>query len=137
MVFFVCEGCNESLKKNQVDKHAARCRNCAAVTCVDCQVTFWGNDYAAHTSCISEAEKYEGGLYKAKAKAAKMTPQEAWQAVVDEACERAGSNNTPPVLVPLLQKCSELSNIPRQQKKFVNFMKNSLRLHNEGLINQL
>jgi len=22
MVFFVCEGCNESLKKNQVDKHA-------------------------------------------------------------------------------------------------------------------
>ena len=35
MVFFVCEGCNESMKKNQVDKHASRCRSCHAVTCVD------------------------------------------------------------------------------------------------------
>ena len=59
MVFFVCEGCNESLKKNQVDKHASRCHNCYAVTCVDCNVTFYGDDFRAHTSCISEAEKYD------------------------------------------------------------------------------
>ena len=52
MVFFVCEGCNESLKKNQVDKHASRCHNCYAVTCVDCNVTFYGDDFRAHTSCI-------------------------------------------------------------------------------------
>ena len=58
MVFFVCEGCNETVKKNQVDKHALRCRNCYAVTCVDCQVSFYGNDYAAHISCISEAGNY-------------------------------------------------------------------------------
>ena len=58
MVFFVCEGCNETVKKNQVDKHALRCRNCYAVTCVDCQVSFYGNDYAAHISCISEAGSY-------------------------------------------------------------------------------
>jgi hypothetical protein len=42
MVFFVCDGCNESLKKNQVDKHAMKCRDCWAVTCVDCSVTFPG-----------------------------------------------------------------------------------------------
>jgi cell growth-regulating nucleolar protein len=66
MVFFVCEGCNESLKKNQVDKHAMKCHGCWAVTCVDCSVTFPGNDYAAHTSCVSEAQKYEGSLYKGK-----------------------------------------------------------------------
>lgn len=66
MVFFVCEGCNESLKKAHVDKHAAKCRNCYAVTCVDCQVTFHGNDYAAHTVCMSEAEKYEKSLFKGK-----------------------------------------------------------------------
>ena len=59
MVFFVCDGCNETLKKNQVDKHASRCRVCTSVTCVDCSVSFYGNDYA-HTVCISEAEKYEG-----------------------------------------------------------------------------
>jgi cell growth-regulating nucleolar protein len=66
MVFFVCEGCNETLKKNQVDRHAQRCKSCYAVTCVDCQVTFPGDDYAAHTTCISEAEKYEKSIYKGK-----------------------------------------------------------------------
>ncbi len=66
MVFFVCNGCNESLKKNQVDRHASRCRDCWAVTCVDCSVTFPGNEYASHTSCVSEAQKYEGSLYKGK-----------------------------------------------------------------------
>jgi hypothetical protein len=30
------------LKKNQVDGHAARCRRCAAVSCVDCSVSFGG-----------------------------------------------------------------------------------------------
>lgn len=64
MVFFVCEGCNETMKKNQVDKHAARCKSCHAVTCVDCSVSFYGNDYVAHTTCVSEAEKYEKTLYK-------------------------------------------------------------------------
>jgi cell growth-regulating nucleolar protein len=57
MVFFVCEGCNESLKKNQVDKHAGRCRSCWAVTCVDCNVTFPEDTYRAHTSCVSEAQR--------------------------------------------------------------------------------
>jgi cell growth-regulating nucleolar protein len=134
MVFFVCEGCNESLKKNQVDKHANRCRNCHAVTCVDCQVTFWGNDYAVHTSCVSEAEKYEGSLYKAKAK--KMTPQEAWQDVVETACSLHSEANTPTSIQPLLLKMSDLSNVPRQKKKFVNFLKNSLRLYDDRLVDQ-
>eukprot|EP01036_Dinobryon_divergens_P041039 gene41039-54363_t len=66
MVFFVCEGCNETLKKNQVDKHAQRCRSCHSVTCVDCQVTFPGDEYVQHVTCISEAEKYEKSLFKGK-----------------------------------------------------------------------
>ena len=85
MVFFVCDSCNETLKKNQVDKHAQRCRSCASVTCVDCSKTFWGDDYAQHTSCISEAEKYEGSLFREKTKK-KMNPQEIWNAIVEEAC---------------------------------------------------
>ena len=69
MVFFVCEGCNESLKKNAVSAHAARCRSCDAVTCVDCNVTFWGDDFMYHTSCVSEAERYEGSTFRGVRKA--------------------------------------------------------------------
>lgn len=46
MVYFVCEGCQETLKKNQVDNHAGRCRNCWAVSCVDCSKVFEGDSYS-------------------------------------------------------------------------------------------
>jgi hypothetical protein len=42
MVFFSCDGCAEMLKKNQVDAHASRCRKCDSVSCVDCNVSFFG-----------------------------------------------------------------------------------------------
>lgn len=32
----------------------------------DCSTTFNGQEYKTHTSCISEAEKYQGALYKGK-----------------------------------------------------------------------
>lgn len=43
MVFFSCEGCNETLKKAQVEKHIRRC-NCP-VSCVDCSKVFPGLTY--------------------------------------------------------------------------------------------
>jgi cell growth-regulating nucleolar protein len=58
MVFFTCEGCNETLKKAKVEQHSYSCKKCWAVSCIDCSQIFQGNDYAAHTSCISEAGKY-------------------------------------------------------------------------------
>ncbi len=37
MVFFTCNACGESLKKNQVEKHYRhKCRSCEVLTCVDC-----------------------------------------------------------------------------------------------------
>lgn len=33
-------------------------------SCIDCHKVFTGDEYKAHTSCISEAEKYQGALYK-------------------------------------------------------------------------
>ena len=128
MVFFVCEGCNETLKKNQVDKHASRCRQCKAVTCVDCSVTFYGNDYEKHVSCISEAEKYEGALYKGKK--AKLNPQEAWLALLEESVSR---EDAPERVKPFLSRIAELGNAPRNKKKFVNFLKNSMRLNDTNL----
>lgn len=133
MVFFVCEGCNETVKKNQVDKHVAKCRNCYAVTCVDCQTSFYGDDYAAHTSCISEAEKYEKSLFKGPK--AKVNPQDTWMSLVMDAisdCSKAD-----PSIQPHLKRLGDLTNIPRNQKKFGNFVKNSLRLFNDQLIEKI
>ena len=130
MVFFVCEGCNESLKKNQVDKHAQRCRSCHAVTCVDCQVTFYGDDYVQHTTCVSEAEKYEKSLYKGPK--VKVNPQDAWMNTVEQAV--TNSSKAPHNIQTHLKRLGELNNIPRNQKKFENFIKNSLRLYNDNLI---
>ena len=36
----------------------------AAFTCIDCMTDFQGNSYMAHTSCMSEAQKYQGHLYR-------------------------------------------------------------------------
>lgn len=127
MVFFVCEACNETLKKNQVDKHTFKCRQCQAVTCVDCSVTFYGNDYAAHVTCISEAEKHEGSLYQAKKP--KVSAQDSWVQLIEDAVTSA--KEAPPAIQANLTKLGEFSNIPRNKKKFINFSKNSLRIHSE------
>ena len=31
---------------------------------MDCGRDFYGDEYASHTKCISEAEKYQGALFK-------------------------------------------------------------------------
>ncbi|KAJ3022630.1 hypothetical protein HKX48_005692 [Thoreauomyces humboldtii] len=63
MVSFVCESCQETLKKPKLEQHTYRCQY-AQFSCIDCSKTFQGTEYRAHTSCISEAEKYQGALYK-------------------------------------------------------------------------
>ena len=53
------------MKKAKVEKHyQTECRNCTVLSCLDCGKDFHGDEYATHTSCISEAEKYQGKLYK-------------------------------------------------------------------------
>ncbi|KAL3417980.1 LYAR-type C2HC zinc finger [Phlyctema vagabunda] len=63
MVSFSCEGCGDVLTKKKLDPHRNQCRG-ASFTCLDCMVHFWGTEYRAHTSCISEAQKYQGALYR-------------------------------------------------------------------------
>ena len=55
------------MTKKAVEKHRSQCRG-ASFTCLDCMVHFHGTDYRAHTSCISEAQKYQGHLYREKDK---------------------------------------------------------------------
>lgn len=63
MVNFICDGCGASLRKNKIAEHFARCRM-VSVTCFDCHVSFPDDEYKAHVECKSEAERYQGKLYK-------------------------------------------------------------------------
>ncbi|OLN88512.1 UPF0743 protein [Colletotrichum chlorophyti] len=65
MVSFSCENCGDVLTKKKLDPHRNRCRG-ATFTCIDCMVYFPGTEYRSHTSCMSEAQKYQGALYKEK-----------------------------------------------------------------------
>jgi len=136
MVFFVCEHCNETVKKNQVDKHVLKCRNCYAVTCVDCSQTFYGNDYINHIICITEAEKYEKTLYKPKINI-KLNPQEVWNNLIEIATNNDNIKNAPNQIKQYLNRLKELTNVPRNKKKFINFSKNSLKLYNDLILENI
>jgi len=127
MVTFSCDGCAEMLKKNQVDAHARRCRDCASVSCVDCSVSFWGDDYRSHTSCITEAERYEKTVYKGPRKNdtsnRKLTPQENWMNVINDSL-----NTCPPNLKCYIELIATCENVPRKERPFRNFASNSLKL---------
>lgn len=78
MVSFSCEVCNDTVVKKKLGQHQQRCRG-AYFTCIDCSTTFQNNDHDKHTSCISEAEKYEKGLYKGKKQKPKQPEQQQQQ----------------------------------------------------------
>lgn len=125
MVVFSCDGCGEMLKKSQVDVHAGRCRRCDSVSCVDCSVSFFGDDFRTHTACISEAERYEKSVYKGNSgnKKQKKNPQEAWMELVLFA-----SSNAPHSIRQHMGIIASLDNVPRKPKQFRNFTSNSLNL---------
>ncbi|WWD01379.1 hypothetical protein V866_008322 [Kwoniella sp. B9012] len=63
MVSFQCDACADTVKKPKLDQHRNRCH--ASFTCLDCSTTFRNpGEYKSHTTCVSEAEKYQGALYK-------------------------------------------------------------------------
>ncbi|TFK21885.1 hypothetical protein FA15DRAFT_62140 [Coprinopsis marcescibilis] len=63
MVSFNCHVCGDVVKKPKLDQHGARCHG--GFDCIDCSKTFNSPaEWKGHTSCISEAEKYQKTLYK-------------------------------------------------------------------------
>lgn len=135
MVFFNCNACGESMKKNQVEKHYhQQCRSCQVLSCVDCGKEFWGNDYEQHTKCISEEEKFGGKNYKPKPNANKgEQKQELWVTQVQDAISKLKTN---PKLKSLLERLKDYPNIPRKKAKFENFLNNSLRVMDRSLASQ-
>ena len=68
MPSFVCDVCQETVKKPKLDQHKQRCRM-ASFSCIDCYKSFKGDEYRSHTSCITEVQKYHG---KPQAKAPRV-----------------------------------------------------------------
>lgn len=128
MVVFVCEQCSDTLKKKAAEVHFS-CRP-ARLTCVDCSVTFFGEDFRSHTTCVSEAEKYQKGLYKGGGKQ-KRDPQAEWTEAVCKAAESATKHKA------LLQLLTGFSNVPRKLKPFVNFAKNTVKVYNDRTLEEL
>ncbi|XP_060044321.1 cell growth-regulating nucleolar protein isoform X2 [Erinaceus europaeus] len=133
MVFFTCNACGESVKKVQVEKHVAVCPHCECLSCIDCGKDFWGDDYKSHVKCISEDQKYggkgyEGKTYKGDAK------QQVWLQKINELMKKP---NVSPKVRDLLVQISGFDNVPRKKAKFQNWMKNSLKIYNESVLEQV
>ncbi|CAB1354185.1 unnamed protein product [Coregonus sp. 'balchen'] len=133
MVFFTCNACGESLKKAQVDKHVNMCRGCEILSCIDCGKDFWGNDYKNHIKCITEDQKYGGKGYEAKSNKGDVKQQQ-WIQRIQEAMNKPGISA---MLKDVLSQVSSYDNVPRKKSKFQNWMKNSLKIHNPTLHDQV
>ncbi|KAM3877914.1 cell growth-regulating nucleolar protein [Diretmus argenteus] len=129
MVFFTCNACGESLKKAQVDKHVNMCRGCQVLSCIDCGKDFWGEDYKNHVKCISEDQKYGGKGYEAKSNKGDVKQQQ-WIQRIHEAMNKPGISGK---LKDVLSQVSSYDNVPRKKAKFQNWMRNSLKIANPNL----
>jgi hypothetical protein len=61
MVYFECIICIKTLKKKQAERHNFECRSSCSFTCLTCWKVFDLETIKAHTSCVSEEEKYQKG----------------------------------------------------------------------------
>lgn len=96
------------------------------LTCVDCLKDFRGDEYVAHTKCVTEAERYAAkGQYVAKPDKNKgAQKQEIWTECIEELASRP---NLDKPLRDVLQRIAAQSNVPRKKAKFINFLKSCMR----------
>ncbi|NXW04513.1 LYAR protein, partial [Fregetta grallaria] len=133
MVVFTCSACGESVKKAQVEKHVNICRNCQCLSCMDCGKDFWGDDYKEHVKCVSEDQKYGGKYFEAKTNKGDAKQQE-WIQKIHEVIKKP---NISPKVRNILEQMRVFDNIPRKKVKFQNWMKNSLRITDSTLQDQV
>ncbi|NXL61666.1 LYAR protein, partial [Chordeiles acutipennis] len=133
MVVFTCNACGESVKKAQVEKHVNICRNCQCLSCMDCGKDFWGDDYKEHVKCVSEDQKYGGKDFEAKTNKGDAKQQE-WIQKIHEVMKKP---NISPKVRNVLEQMRVFDNIPRKKVKFQNWMKNSLRITDSTLQDQV
>merc|ERR1719478_110061 len=98
-----------------------------AVTCIDCGKTFDRTSVQAHTSCISEAQKYQGSLFKGE-KVSANKGQKKQDAFLSNVQEIVKSASVSPKLKESLDWMLTFENIPRKEKGFRNFASNSMKI---------
>jgi cell growth-regulating nucleolar protein len=100
---------------------------CQSFSPIGFAVSSFADDYKQHTSCISEAERYEKTVYKGpkknETKGRKLTPQESWMEIINGSLEKS-----PPAVASYLETLSSYDNVPRKERAFRNFSANSLNL---------
>jgi len=134
MVFFTCGGCGENFKKPQVEKHIFQCRNFGTLSCMDCNKDFHGDEYKAHTKCITELEKYsEVGFRNAPNHNKGEKKQESWVEIVRATLEGKGPTLNP-ASRSLLHSLAKHDNVPRKKPKFLNFVGNISRFTDSNTI---
>ncbi|KAH7641475.1 lyar-type c2hc zinc finger containing protein [Dermatophagoides farinae] len=132
MVFFTCNQCGDSLKKNKVDQHFRIC-NTITITCMDCFKDFSLNNYNSHNECISEDQKYGGPNSKQQEYKGK-NKQNEWITKIKSLVEQ---NSYPKEINSILNSLLKYENIPRKKAKFFNFIRNSFRIRNDNLIDKI
>eukprot|EP01135_Chromosphaera_perkinsii_P002378 Nk52_evm32s222 gene=Nk52_evmTU32s222 len=140
MVTFTCNGCGDSLKKAKVDGHIQRCST-HSVDCIDCGVEFSLYDYHKHTSCISEAEKYQGALYQGKRKGAGVEGKgkgkksaNVFEIILDERKDELAGNGK---LKNTIEQLAGADNVPFKKRKLINYLGNSFRIRDEKLCEKI
>mmetsp|Transcript_88760 Transcript_88760/g.248374 ORF Transcript_88760/g.248374 Transcript_88760/m.248374 type:complete len:302 (+) Transcript_88760:71-976(+) len=136
MVYFECQNCNETVKKPKLKKHLESCGS-HYVSCIDCCKVFAWNEWEVHTSCISEAQKYQGKLYEGKESSNKgQKKQDTWvdnvQKMVEDPTSAIAAHTR-----SNMEKLLGFTNIPRKQKPFANFVKNSCKIWDERKIGEM
>lgn len=122
MVVFTCQHCGSSLNKNKVEKHyIVGCRNNPHVTCVDCLKDFRGNEYVAHTQCMTEEQRYAAKGFVAKTPPS-VKKRATWLNSVESSLNSPGLTHAQKNLI---QNILKHSNIPQKKKKFHNFVKSA------------
>ncbi|XP_066429380.1 cell growth-regulating nucleolar protein isoform X2 [Eleutherodactylus coqui] len=126
MVVFTCNACGESLKKGQVEKHLAICRNCQCLSCIDCGKDFWGEDYKTHLKCLTEDEKYGGKAFEAKVSKGDLKQQQCIKRIKELVKKPDISENIRDILIQI----TTFDNVPRKKLKFQKWIQNSLKIRN-------
>lgn len=108
MVTFSCDRCNDTVKKPKANQHAQKCR--APLTCIDCSKTFDNGDWSVHNACITEAEAYQGALYK-------PTKKELKRKASEKEKEKADVGNLKQTKDKKISKKSHKSKKEKKEKK--------------------
>lgn len=101
--------------------------------CVSICSTLSLNSYAKHNECITEDQKYGGQNYQQKEFKGK-SKQNNWINGVKSLCDK---NNYPKNVQNILRSLTSYENVPRKKAKFLNFVKNSFRLRDDVLANEV